>query len=235
MDKYGWYTDGDEIIGGTGDDVAELINEAIAEFAAGEALRAKNHGHSDEEVRQSVADFIRKMRVGEMRTIEVDQLIDEQDIVDFSCDDSPPMGETDLWELLDVRVSDVVADGHCDIIKDSEPFPVAGKDGQIDAAAVIAWARKNIAFDPPYYCDGRNPLPMCLVNGAWIWGDKKHEDADVQACIVYTTEPSPETGHIGWAWWALGRMGDANTLQDAMAQAEAKLAQIAAAEQAHGR
>ena len=234
MDKYGWYTDGDEIIGGTGDDVAELINEAIAEFAAGEELIAKNHGHSDEEVRQSVTDFIRKMRVGEMLTIEVDQLINEQDINEYGWEDSPPMGETDLWELIDVRVSDLVADGHSDIIKDSDPFPAADKAGQIDAAAILAWARNNIVFDPPQYCDGHNPIPMCLVNGAWIWGDKQHEDADISACVVYTTEPSPETGHMGWVWWVLGRMGDANTLQDAMAQAEAKLAQITAAGQANG-
>ncbi len=234
MDKYGWYTDGDEIIGGTGDDVAELVNEAIAEFAAGEALIAKNHGHSDEEVRQSVTDFIRKMRVGEMRTIEVDQLINEQDINEYGWEDSPPMGEVDCWELIDVRLWDVVSDGQASIIKDSAPFPVADKDGQVDATAILEWARNNIVFDPPQYCYGRNPLPMCLVNGAWIWGDNKHEDADVQACIVYTTEPSPETGHMGWVWWALGRMGDANTLQDAMAQAEAKLAQITAAGQANG-
>ena len=91
------------------------------------------------------------------------------------------------------------------------------------------------ASKPPKCREGRNPIPMCLVNGAWIWGDKQHEDADISACVVYPTQPSPETGHMGWVWWVLGRMGDANTLKDAMAQAEAKLAQITAAEQAHGR
>ena len=90
---------------------------------------------------------------------------------------------------------------------------------------------EQLSASKPLECrEGRNPIPMCLVNGAWIWGDKQHEDADVSAYVVYTTEPSPETGHMGWVWWALGRMGDANTLQDAMAQAEAKLAQIAAKE-----
>ncbi len=48
MAKYGWYTEGDEIIGGTGDDLPELLNETIAEFAAGETLIAKNHGRTDE-------------------------------------------------------------------------------------------------------------------------------------------------------------------------------------------
>ena len=95
---------------------------------------------------------------------------------------------------------------------------------------------EQLSASQPLECqEGRNPIPMCLVDGAWIWGDKQHENADVSAYVVYTTEPSPETGHIGWAWWALGRMGDANTLQDAMAQAKAKLAQITAAEQANGR
>lgn len=232
MSKYGWYIDGEEQVRGTGDDFVELIQDAVKEFTAAEEIVAEERGDSEAQLLQSISDFIGKMRVGEMLTIEVDELIDEQDIIDFSCDDSPPMGETDLWELMDVRVSDVVADGHCDIIKDSAPFPVADKDGEVDAAAILEWARNNIVFDPPQYCDGRNPIPMCLVNGAWIWGDKKHEDADVSACVVYTTEPSPETGHMGWVWWALGRMGDANTLQDAMAQAKAKLAQIAAKEAA---
>jgi len=238
MDKYGWYTEGDEIIGGTGDDLPELLTEAIAEFEAGEKLIAKNHGRTDEEVRQSVADFIRKLRVGDIRECCIDELIDEEDIADHQCDDSPPMGEADLWELIDVRVSDVVADGQASIIKDSTQFPVASESGTIDAAAVIEWARKNITFDPPHYCDGRNPFPFCLVDGKWIFGDKETENADIKAYVVYTTQPSPETGHEGWVWRAQGRMGEAESLKEAMSQAEAKLAQIAEKErreQAHGR
>ena len=227
MKKYGWYQDG-ECVQETSDDAFALINETIAEFVAGEKIIAQNYSHSRAEVRDNIADFIRKMRVGEMLTIEVDQLINEQDINEYGWEDSPPMGEVDCWELIDVRLWDIVYDGQASIISDSAPFPVANKDGQVDAAAILDWARKNIVFDPPQYCYGRNPLPMCLVNGQWIWGDKQHEDADVSAYVAYTTEPSPETGHIGWVWWAQGRMGEAAALMDAMAQAEAKLAQIAA-------
>jgi len=238
MDKYGWYTEGDEIIGGTGDDLPELLNEAIAEFEAGEKLIAKNHGRTDEEVRQRVADFIRKLRVGDMREFCVNELIDEEDIANHQCDDSPPMGEADLWELIDVRVSDVVADGQASVIKDSHPFPTANGTETIDAAAVMEWARKNITFDPPHYCDGRNPFPFCLVDGKWIFGEKETESADIKAYVVYTTQPSPETGHEGWVWWAQGRMGEAASLKEAMSQAEAKLAQIdekERSEKAHGR
>jgi hypothetical protein len=54
----------------------------------------------------------------------------------------------------------------------------------------------------------------------------------------HTTQPSPETGHEGWVWWAQGRMGEAASLKEAMSQAEAKLAQIdekERSEKAHGR
>jgi len=124
------------------------------------------------------------------------------------------------------------------VIADSAPFPTANEAGKTDAAAVLEWARKNITFDPPNYCNGRNPFPFCLVDGKWIFGEKETENADIKAYVVYTTQPSPETGHEGWVWWAHGRMGDSETLQDAMSQAEEKLAQIAEkerGEQAHGR
>jgi hypothetical protein len=32
------------------------------------------------------------------------------------------------------------------------------------------------------------------------------------AVISYSEEPSPETGHIGWVWWAQGKTGDAPTI-----------------------
>ena len=238
MDKYGWYTEGDEIIGGTGDDLPELLTEAIAEFEAGEKLIAKNHGRTDEEVRQSVADFIRKLRVGDMREFCVDDLINADDISDFGCDESTPMGDVMLWELLDVRMSALVFDGQAMIIADSDPFPTANEEGKTDAAAVLEWARNNVTFDPPHYCNGRSPFPFCLVNDKWIFGDKETENADIKAYVVYTTQPSPETGHEGWVWWAQGRMGEAASLKEAMSQAEAKLAQIdekERSEKAHGR
>lgn len=52
-----------------------------------------------------------------------------------------------------------------------------------------------------------------------VWGPPTEAEPD--ALVIYTTEPSPETGHIGWCWWALGKMGDAKTLEEAKAKAEA--------------
>lgn len=228
MKKYGWYQDG-ECVQETSDDAYALINEAIAEFAAGEKLIAQNHGHSDDAVLENIADFVRKMRVGEMSTLCASDLIDESDILEADEDFSGPLTGHDVCEMVNCRLADEIDEGSACIKRNSKEFPtrVIG-DSRAFAEAVMAWAKENISFDPPFICRGRNPIPMCLVDGKWIWGDKKHEDADVRAYVVYTTVPCPETGHEGWGWWAHGRMGEAATLMDAMAQAEAKLAQIAA-------
>lgn len=49
-------------------------------------------------------------------------------------------------------------------------------------------------------------------------------DFEPQAVVTFTTEPSPETGHEGWVWWALGDMGEAPSLEAAKAAAERSLA-----------
>ena len=221
MNKYGWYTEGDEELGGSGDDVADLIHDAVADFAAGE-----NEG--TEEARSNIADFIRKLRVGEFRAFSVEELIDEEDIAEHELDYYTYMDEADLWELIDTRLADFA--GFEIQVKSSAPFLEPDASGKISASAIMEWARKNITFDPPHYCDGRNPFPFCLVDGKWIFGDKEKENADIKAYVVYTTQPCPETGHEGWGWWAQGRMGESASLKEAMSQAEAKLAQIAAKE-----
>ena len=63
-------------------------------------------------------------------------------------------------------------------------------------------------------------LPMEYVDGRWICGDEATSLTDPDAVIVYTQTESPETGHVGWCWWALGAMGDAATLAEAMRAAE---------------
>jgi hypothetical protein len=66
-----------------------------------------------------------------------------------------------------------------------------------------------------------------LREGEWSMGSSDPEpDADDEpaALIVYAAEPSPETGDEGWRWWALGSMGSATTLRDAMRAAEDVLA-----------
>lgn len=54
--------------------------------------------------------------------------------------------------------------------------------------------------------------------GEWVEGGEEREGA---AFVVYCSEPSPETGHEGWCWWACGKMGEAASLDAAKAAAEA--------------
>jgi len=63
--------------------------------------------------------------------------------------------------------------------------------------------------------------PATLEFHDGVWGPPTEAEPD--ALVIYTTEPSPETGHIGWCWWAQGRMGDAPTLGAAKKAAEAAL------------
>ena len=44
-----------------------------------------------------------------------------------------------------------------------------------------------------------------------------------KAVITYTDEPSPETGHVGWCWWAMGSMGDAPSYEAARDAAVAEI------------
>jgi len=80
----------------------------------------------------------------------------------------------------------------------------------------------------------RQPLlgevPTEFVEGAWCWPT---DDSDPAAVVTYSEEPSPETGHVGWMWWALGAMGDAPTYEAACAAAVAAVAYSDAAEAAY--
>lgn len=56
-----------------------------------------------------------------------------------------------------------------------------------------------------------------------FWNERWHwpSNAEPLAVITYASEPSPETGHVGWYWWALGKMGEAKTYAEAKLAAEA--------------
>lgn len=93
------------------------------------------------------------------------------------------------------------------------------------ARAIHAWLKANFELEPETVCDGWEALPIELVNGKWRHGERDQSDSrEHDAVITYATEPSPETGHVGWCWWALGKMGDAKTLHEAMRAAEAAVA-----------
>lgn len=46
------------------------------------------------------------------------------------------------------------------------------------------------------------------------------------AVVTYAAEPSSETGHVGWCWWALGRFGDADSCEEAKQKAEKALFEL---------
>ena len=65
----------------------------------------------------------------------------------------------------------------------------------------------------------RGELCSNYVDGEWC----PSSEYEPWAVITYTEEPSPETGHIGWVWWAQGRMGDAASFAEARSRALAAL------------
>jgi hypothetical protein len=52
-------------------------------------------------------------------------------------------------------------------------------------------------------------------DGRWHWPS----NAEPEALVTYATEPSPETGHVGWCWWAQGKTGETNSYESACAAA----------------
>ena len=72
---------------------------------------------------------------------------------------------------------------------------------------------------------GREPflaeVPTEYRDGEWCWPT---DDSDPAAVITYGTTPHYETGHVGWSWWALGEMGDAESYGAAKTAAEAVIA-----------
>jgi len=66
--------------------------------------------------------------------------------------------------------------------------------------------------------------PTEYVEGEWCLAGQD----EPSAVISFATLPHPDTGHIGWIWWALGKLGDADSYEDAKRKAEAVIAQLIA-------
>lgn len=64
-------------------------------------------------------------------------------------------------------------------------------------------------------------VPTEFFEGEWHF--PKADDPEPWAVITYTDEPSPETGHVGWCWWAMGSMGDAPSYEAACDAAVAEI------------
>lgn len=74
----------------------------------------------------------------------------------------------------------------------------------------------KFASDDWCSCACHRNYPWYYREGEWCLDES--EDADA-AVVIYAHLPSPETGHIGWVWWALGKMGEAASLDEAKRKA----------------
>lgn len=62
-------------------------------------------------------------------------------------------------------------------------------------------------------------LPTEFVAGEWIMSGQAEPDA----VVTYTRKPGPETEHVGWCWWARGKMGESRDYMAARGAAEHSL------------
>jgi len=166
------------------------------------------------------------LRIGPMRDLDIGELLDADDVISLAQDGrlTPDV----VVELVSERVGERIEEGRAYFdgpeAKVSFRRVIQAHTNEVDGApSVLAWAREHITLDPSTYCDGGDALPIEYVEGEWRYGCRDPEPPEAAACITFAAEPSPETGHIGWCWWALGKMGDAATLDEAKAKAEAVL------------
>ena len=99
-----------------------------------------------------------------------------------------------------------------DTLADVSRSCIATAERERDAARAERDARPALAT-----------LPTEFVAGEWIMSGQAEPDA----VVTYTREPGPETGHVGWCWWARGKMGESRDYMAARGAAEHSL--IAAA------
>lgn len=203
---FGWYYE-EGTLQGDGDDAWSLIDEAVKQAADDERL------HS--------------LRVGEIRDLSVTDFFDEQDVIDLS--DDGRLSADAIVECVDERIADAVIDGRAWLVGDDAKAQLrrivqAHRCAEDAAGDIVRWATEHVQIEPTGCCDGRDPLPIDYVDGEWRYGC--HDDAEPAMIVTYASEPSPETGHVGWVWWAQGKMGEATTLPGAMRAAEAALQRV---------
>lgn len=86
-------------------------------------------------------------------------------------------------------------------------------------SAYWAYKGREICTTSAAACGRLRHAPTEYVDGRWVVPG----EAEPEAVVTYASEPSPETGHVGWMWWALGKMGDAASYEDARRIAEGHL------------
>lgn len=168
----------------------------------------------DHAVREVVEDdALPHLRFGPEVPLRVSDLLNEDDIQSMIGDER--LTPEEIREVVYERAGEIVEGGTAHLsgsYREAFERVVHGTPTEI-----LAWAVEHIELDPDTYYNGRYPLPVEYVEGEWRFGCKDPEPPEHAAVITYASEPSPETGHVEWCWWALGRMGDAPTLPDAMA------------------
>lgn len=204
--RYGWYYEGGSVQG-DGENAWAVLAEAVEQAAEDERSHA--------------------VMVGEMVEHSAGDYLTAEDIVSLAEDGR--MTADYLVETISERHGERVWDGQATLASaDAKPalrrIVQAHRSAEDAAADVIAWAHDHVSLDPHISCDGRPPLPVEYVEGEWRWGCMDPEPPEPAAVVTYAQEPSPETGHEGWVWWALGKMGEAPTLREAMAAAERVIA-----------
>lgn len=207
MSEYGWYYE-EGHVQDTDGDLWDLIDSAVREAVEDERLDGLRVGPMED---WKPSDHLTAVDVIEMIQNEDGQLPTAHDFVEAVYG----------WH------ADNVHDGSASLLDGGvDEFARINKRGRTIeefAADVVAWADKYIALEPTSSCDGRYPLPIELVDGQWRFGSEDTEHKEV-AWVTYATEPSPETGHEGWNWFAGDDTGEAKTLKEAMCAAEKALA-----------
>lgn len=211
---YGWYYEGGTVQDDDGN-AWELLQRAVEQAIDDDRLHA--------------------LMFGPMRELSIDELLDSDDIVSL-CDDDEYDDGLQAWRIADLvseRAGERIEDNRArltysddDAQKSLVELLARYADRELAAPHVVEWASDNIEIEMTRYCDGSAPFPIVYVEGEWIFGGGEIDREDVGAIITYTTEPSPETGHVGWCWWALGKMGDAPKLEQARLAAEAVIASV---------
>ena len=199
--KFGWYYE-EGSVQGTDDNMWDIL------FAAVEQANEDDRLHA--------------LFVGPMKCLAVDELLDADDVISMAREGR--LTPDAICELVHERADERIYDGRaylCDGAKPSFARVVRAHTNEVDAAEdVITWATRFIDFDFDVYCAGRRALPIEYVEGEWRHGCDDLEPREAAACITFEAETSPETGHAGWCWWALGKMGSARTLLEARERCE---------------
>ena len=98
--------------------------------------------------------------------------------------------------------------------------PAAAVLADVHAQAALAYQRALQRLDAQTdHARRLRSLATEYIQGKWVVPGQ--EGAEPAAVVTYATEPSPETGHVGWVWWAHGKMGEAASYEQACLAAEA--------------